>query len=213
MKNYIDLNVSPDDAQSLMGKIIFAVHGANSRNNNPAKNLKISFPDWSEPVIDERGKKISGISSGSCIRIFADDAALNDFMNSRIPSRMLCSGALSTLGAKAVPELAASTQYVRFIRDRSRERATDGEALRRENRRVKRAEQRAKSGKSEIEYKRSEKIEVRSSVKFELPSLKGDCKFPFYISMINVGEVSSILVPGSSTYGLSNDESVATPVF
>ncbi len=202
--HYLDMLVSAEDSARLLGQLLFAVHGA---NRSRSAGLVVAFPDWQEAVRDSYGKLVRKAAAGTRLRVFGTATALAEFEASTTPKKFIRTGAAVSTGVKAVP---AEHARVRFIRDRTSERATEGDRARRVRRREQRGNGRPPARPAP--QPESARAPYRDYVKLDLASQETGMRFPLRIARESA-PLSGTAAREFSSYGLSVEPGAAVPSF
>lgn len=225
MNHYIDFNVLQDESRVWLGKLIYAVHGANKSGVIPtsglqeqvrpaskngeviAPRLMISLPYWRDERFDGRGKLIHGTDSGSCLRVFGTREDLEAFYISPLPNKLRRNGVAQVSAVKEVPK--TITGVTRFVRDRISGRYTDA-ALARAYRRRERRGTNLNPSNQEVQWGRNP-FQI-----FDLPSQSTSGRVILRISKIAVDrddDLSQCDDRVFNSYGLSASPGATVPVF
>lgn len=199
MLHYLEFKVSPEDTRMWMGNLVQAVHGAHKALGS---RLAIGFPDWREASEGGGGRATCHADIGSRLRVFGTELALMAFSVSPVPAKLRRTGAAQISLVQAVP---AVRGWERYLRDRTQERQSPGEAARRARRRLARGTGTRVGGEQP-------RLPVRSSVTLDISSLSEAAVFPLRIARVPQSEQG-----GDSNalngYGLSTSPEGAVPSF
>lgn len=194
---YLNLTVTGEDSVSTLAHLVHAIHGFNaSRSAND--RLAIAFPFAQEAVFNAQGRALYNPTPGNQLRIFGEDALIEEFVVSPVPKRMLKLG-MALKGA--ISDVPAYAGAVRFVRDRQFERThKNGAYARRE---VRRAQELG------IEYTPRRQTAPRT---FGLALRSKSTGHEFHIDVRKEPATSSATLENITAYGLCGPGS-AVPLF
>ncbi len=125
------ITVIPDDIHFMLNKIYQTLHGIISDSE---QKIGIGFPDWYDHEMNDQGKIIKHGSIGNTIRLFGSINKLSLIINEPSLIHFTSTGCVRIYPIQQTPD---TDSYVKFTRDRKKEKAG--------NHFVKRKKRRAKS--------------------------------------------------------------------
>lgn len=130
--HYLDLQLRDSaTASDIQTALLTAVHAINS-DSTESPRLTIAFPGWKDAQFSS-GRCVAEGGTGSTFRIFGQPAQLElVFKSPRVQLAMTC----ALLTAEPVKPVPSDTSWVRFVRERAKDRRSSPSALRRLQRRA-----------------------------------------------------------------------------
>lgn len=129
---YIDFTLLDEStAQDILGKLLTSVHAINLETPE-SQRISVAFPGWEAPEF-YYGRMTEEGTTGNVLRMFGTAAQLEQILERKDVQLALHCTLLQHSAIEGVP---LHAKWVRFVRERAKDRRTNPSALRRRQRRA-----------------------------------------------------------------------------
>jgi CRISPR-associated endoribonuclease Cas6/Csy4 subtype I-F len=196
---YVDFRVTGEDSNFTLSRLVAAIHGFDTKAA-PEERLAMAFPAMRAAFVDERGVQHTPPSSGELLRVFGSQDALEQFVATGTPLKLVRLGAAVRTVIAPVPVGAGKT---RFVRDRAFEKGfASGSYARRQQQRA--------TEQNRPYVARTNKGRPSRSFSFETQSQSTG--MGFFLDIRNEVAEDCVLLSNVTSYGLCGPGS-AVPLF